>query len=50
MKGKHFLVNSMTAYTSSGVIGRPWLGSADKEKMALASLIRIFADVLKALE
>ena len=47
---KHFLVNGMTAYTSSGVIGRPWPGSADKGKMALASLIRSFADVLKALE
>jgi creatinine amidohydrolase len=47
---KHLLVNGMAAYTSSGVIGRPSPGPADKGKMALASLVRSFADVLQALE
>jgi creatinine amidohydrolase len=40
----------MTAYTTSGVIGRPSLGSADKGKVALASLLRSFGDVLQALK
>lgn len=47
---RHLLINGMTAYTASGVIGRPSLGSADKGKVALASLVRSFADVLQALE
>ncbi|WP_342782042.1 creatininase family protein [Trebonia kvetii] len=47
---QHLLINSTAAYTRSGVIGRPSLGSADKGKVALASLVRSFADVLQALE
>jgi creatinine amidohydrolase len=47
---RHLLTNGMAAYTPSGVIGRPSLGSADKGKVALASMVRSFADVLQALE
>jgi hypothetical protein len=36
----------MAPYTSSGVIGRPSLGSADKRKAILASLVQGFADVV----
>jgi creatinine amidohydrolase len=46
---RYLLVKGMTGYTSSGVIGRPSLASADKGKLALASLVRSFADVLEAL-
>jgi creatinine amidohydrolase len=46
---RHLLIEGMTAYTASGVIGRPSLGSADKGKAVLASLVRSFADVLRAL-
>jgi creatinine amidohydrolase len=47
---RHLLVKGMTAYTRSGVIGRPSLGSADKGKAVLASLVHSFADVLSALD
>jgi creatinine amidohydrolase len=46
---RHLLIEGMTAYTASGVIGRPSLGSADKGKAVLASLVRGCADVLRAL-
>jgi creatinine amidohydrolase len=46
---RQLLVKGMTAYTSSGVIGRPSLGSADKGKAVLDSLVRGFASVLGAL-
>ena len=46
---RHLLVEGMTAYIASGVIGRPSLASADKGKAVLASLVRSFADVLRAL-
>jgi len=46
---RHLLIEGMTAYTTSGVIGRPSLGSAEKGKAVLASLVRSFADVLRAL-
>jgi creatinine amidohydrolase len=36
---RHLLVEGITAYTSSGVIGRPSLSSADKGKAVLASLV-----------
>ena len=39
----------MSGYTTSGVIGRPSLGSAEKGKAVLASLIQAFADVLRVL-
>jgi creatinine amidohydrolase len=44
---RHLLVQGMAPYTSSGVIGRPSLGSADKGKAILASLVQGFADVLR---
>ena len=46
---RHLLTRGMAPYTSSGVIGRPSLGSADKGKAILASLVQSFADVLSAL-
>jgi creatinine amidohydrolase len=46
---RHLLVKGMTAYTRSGVIGRPSLSSADKGKAVLDSLVRSFGDVLSAL-
>jgi creatinine amidohydrolase len=46
---RHLLVEGMTAYTTSGVIGRPSLASADKGKAVLASLVHSFADVLRVL-
>jgi creatinine amidohydrolase len=39
----------MAAYTRSGVIGRPSLGSAGKGKAVLASLVLSFASILSAL-
>jgi len=47
---RHLLVQGMAAYTSSGVIGRPSLGSADKGKAILASLVHGFADVLRVIK
>lgn len=46
---RHLLIEGMSAYTTSGVIGRPSLGSADKGKAVLASLVHSFADVLRVL-
>ena len=46
---QHLLIKGMTAYTASGVIGRPSLASADKGKAILASLVQGFADVLRVL-
>jgi creatinine amidohydrolase len=43
---RHLLIKGMSAYTASGVIGRPSLASADKGKAVLASLVQSFADVL----
>jgi creatinine amidohydrolase len=39
----------MGEYTRSGVIGRPSLGSAEKGKAVLASLVDSFAAVLEIL-
>ncbi|MFI1001817.1 creatininase family protein [Streptomyces galbus] len=39
---RHLLTTGMSAYTDSGVIGRPSLGSADKGKDILASLADSF--------
>lgn len=39
----HLLTTGMGEYTRSGVIGRPSLGSAEKGKAALASLVESFA-------
>jgi creatinine amidohydrolase len=46
---RHLLVKGMAAYTGSGVIGRPSLGSARKGKAVLDSLVRSFADILGVL-
>jgi creatinine amidohydrolase len=46
---RHLLIEGMKAYKPSGVIGRPSLGSANKGKALLTSLVRSFADVLRAL-
>ncbi|MFI2436126.1 creatininase family protein [Streptomyces sp. NPDC018693] len=40
---RHLLTTGMSAYTDSGVIGRPSLGSAEKGKELLASLTDSFA-------
>ncbi len=46
---RHLLTTGMEGYTRSGVIGRPSLGSADKGKAVLASLVEGFASVLEIL-
>src|SRR5215469_287700 len=46
---RHLLTTGMGEYTRSGVIGRPSLGSADKGKAVLASLVDSFAPVLEIL-
>jgi creatinine amidohydrolase len=46
---RHLLSAGMSEYTESGVIGRPSLGSADKGKAVLASLVAGFAPVLEVL-
>lgn len=45
----HLLTVGMAPYTTSGVIGRPSLGTAEKGAKALASLTKSFAEVLDAL-
>ena len=47
---RHLLVQGLRGYTTSGVIGRPSLASADKGKAVLASLVQNFADVLQVLD
>jgi len=44
----HLLTLGMAAYTTSGVIGRPSLGNAEKGKAALDSLTASFAAHLRA--
>ena len=39
----------MTEYTQSGVIGRPYLASAEKGKALLGALVESFAPVLEIL-
>lgn len=46
----HLLTLGMTAYTASGVIGRPSLASAAKGKALLASLVSSFAEYLAVLD
>jgi len=46
----HLLTLGMSAYTTTGVIGRPSLGSAEKGEAALNSLAESFADVLQILK
>lgn len=45
----HLLTLGMPAYTTTGVIGRPSLGSREKGETALASLGKSFADHLRVL-
>ena len=47
---RHLLTTGTGEYTRSGVIGRPSLGSADKGKAVLASLVDSFAAVLQILQ
>jgi creatinine amidohydrolase len=44
---RHLLSVGLRSYTTSGVIGRPSLASAEKGKAILSSLIRNFAAVMK---
>jgi creatinine amidohydrolase len=46
---RHLLTVGMSEYTRSGVIGRPSLGSAEKGRAVLASLVEGFASVLQIL-
>ena len=43
----HLLALGMAAYTTSGVIGRPSLGTAEKGEAVLRSLVESFADYLR---
>ncbi|MFJ8079614.1 creatininase family protein [Streptomyces sp. NPDC096205] len=47
---RHLLTVGMSAYTDSGVIGRPSLGSAEKGKALLASLVESFGAYVALLE
>ena len=47
---RHLLTTGMKEYTPSGVVGRPSLGSAEKGKAVLASLVDSFAAVLEILQ
>jgi creatinine amidohydrolase len=46
---RHMLTLGLGAYTTSGVVGRPSLGTADKGRDALASLVDSFGKVLDVL-
>jgi creatinine amidohydrolase len=46
---RQLLTLGMRAYTTSGVIGRPSLGTAEKGAAALASLTKSFAGTIRAL-
>ncbi|MFE9448438.1 creatininase family protein [Streptomyces sp. NPDC006739] len=46
---RHLLTVGMSAYTESGVIGRPSLGSAEKGKELLASLVESFGPYMELL-
>lgn len=46
---REFLTAGMAAYTTSGVLGRPSLASAQKGRDVLAALVELFADHLGAL-
>jgi creatinine amidohydrolase len=45
----HLLIEGMAAYTSSGVIGRPSAGTAEKGKAILGSLVTSFGEHLRQL-
>ncbi|MEU8266367.1 creatininase family protein [Sphaerisporangium sp. NPDC049002] len=44
---RHLLTSGMQAYTTSGVVGRPSLGTADKGKAVIESLTRSFSGVVR---
>jgi creatinine amidohydrolase len=46
----HLLITGISAYSTSGVIGRPSLATGDKGKAALGSLVASFADHLKLID
>ncbi|WP_309298364.1 creatininase family protein [Streptosporangium carneum] len=46
---RHLLTEGMRAYTDSGVIGRPSLATAEKDKAVLDALTSGFADVVALL-
>jgi creatinine amidohydrolase len=46
----HMLTLGLQAYTTSGVIGRPSLASAEKGRAALAHLVASFGEVLSVLK
>jgi creatinine amidohydrolase len=46
----HLLVTGMSAYTTSGIIGRPSEATPTKGKAALDSLVTSFADYLKIID
>ena len=46
---RHLLVTGMSEYTTSGVIGRPSLATAEKGKAVLASLTGSFGPALDIL-
>jgi creatinine amidohydrolase len=46
---EHMLTLGLSAYTESGVVGRPSLASADKGRDALASLVASFGETLSTL-
>lgn len=46
---RYLLVEGMTRYTTSGVLGRPSLSSAEKGKAVMTSLVQSFADLLHVL-
>ena len=46
---EHMLTVSLSAYTQSGVVGRPSRASAEKGRLVLANLVESFGGVLDAL-
>lgn len=46
---EHMLTLSLSAYTESGVVGRPSRASAEKGRLVLANLVESFGEVLDAL-
>ncbi|MEV7969999.1 creatininase family protein [Sphaerisporangium sp. NPDC088356] len=47
---RHLLTSGMQAYTTSGVVGLPSLGTADKGKAVVESLTRSFSEVVRLFE
>jgi creatinine amidohydrolase len=44
------LSNGMTAYTKTGVIGRPSLGSASKGQLLMGALVELFREHVRRLD